>query len=91
MKVSIEIPGAMRRFTGDAQVVHVDADTVEEALLRFSESFPRTRPLLYADDGRRRRYVNVFLNERDIRILDEGHSSIAEGDRLLLVAATAGG
>jgi len=91
MKVSIEVPGSMRRFTGEAGVVEVDAETVEDALQRFAESFPRTRPLLYADDGRRRRYVNVFLNERDIRILDEGKSVINEGDRLLLVPATAGG
>lgn len=91
MKVSIEIPGSMRRFTDDARLVHVEAETVEAALLRFTESFPRTRPLLYADDGRRRRYVNVFLNERDIRITDEGQSAIADGDRLLLVPATAGG
>lgn len=81
----------MRRFTGDTSIAEVDAETVEDALLRFSESFPRTRPLLYSDDGRRRRYVNVFLNERDIRILDEGKSPIADGDRLLLVPATAGG
>ncbi len=81
MPVTIEIPTAFRRFTDGAPKLDCSAATIAEALGRHVRD----------DQGQIRQFLNVYLNEEDIRFLGGESCSLKEGDRLLLVPSIAGG
>ncbi|HEY2740134.1 MAG TPA: MoaD/ThiS family protein, partial [Thermoanaerobaculia bacterium] len=70
MGVTIQIPTPLRRFTGDQAEVAVSGATVDEALADLTRQFPALRRHLYTDegtDGTLRSFVNIFLNDEDVR------------------------
>src|SRR5262249_49791226 len=92
MPVTIEIPTAFRRFTdGAARVDCGTAATVAEALNELTARFPDLRRHVRDDQGQIRQFLNVYLNEEDIRFLGGESCSLKEGDRVLLVPSIAGG
>ncbi len=91
MPVTIEIPTAFRRFTDGAPKVSCSADTVAEALTELTTRFPDLSRHVRDDSGQIRQFLNVYLNEEDIRFLGGESCSLKEGDRVLLVPSIAGG
>lgn len=91
MSVIVEVPTPLRRFTGDQSEVPVDGATVEEALRRAVERHPKLERHLYTEDGALRSFVNVFVNEDDIRHLDKGQTAVSDGDRISIIPSIAGG
>lgn len=91
MAITIEIPSVLRRFTNNASAIEVQARTVEEALHALIERHPALDKQLYAADRRRRRYVTIFVNSRDMRQIDEERTQLSDGDCVTLVACVAGG
>jgi len=91
MPVSIEIPTAFRRFTNGAPKVDCTGATVAEALRQLTEQFPELRRHVRDDSGQIRQFLNIYLNEEDIRFLGGEFSALKEGDRVLLVPSIAGG
>jgi molybdopterin converting factor small subunit len=91
MPVTIEIPTAFRRFTGGAPRVDCSANTIAEALTELTTRFPDLSRHVRDDDGQIRQFLNVYLNEEDIRFLGGESCSVKEGDRVLLVPSIAGG
>ena len=87
----VYIPTSLRRMTGGGALVEVEAHTVEEAVSGLLERFSALNPLLVEDNGRLRRFVNVYLNGVDIFTLEGEHTQIGEGDELALIPAVAGG
>lgn len=91
MSMKILIPTPLRAFTGKKSVVEVSANTVGEALDRLVQENPDLRRHLYADDGKLRSFVNVYLNEDDIRYLEKESTPVRASDTLSIVPSVAGG
>ncbi len=91
MPVTIEIPTAFRRFTDGAPRVDCSATTIAEALDALTRQFPTLSRHVRDETGQIRQFLNVYLNEEDIRFLGGESCSLKEGDRVLLVPSIAGG
>src|ERR1700704_4204293 len=90
MPVTIEIPTAFRRFTDGAPRVDCSAATIADALKQLTSRFPDLGRHVRDDQGQIRQFLNVYLNEEDIRFLGGESCSLKEGDRVLLVPSFAG-
>ena len=91
MSVVIEIPTAFRRFTDGAPKVDCSAATIAEALAELITRYPDLSRHVRDETGQIRQFLNVYLNEEDIRFLGGESCSLKEGDRVLLVPSIAGG
>ena len=91
MSVTIEIPTAFRRFTDGLPKVDCSATTVAAALDELTSKFPALLRHVRDDSGNIRQFLNVYLNEEDIRFLGGETCSVKDGDRVLLVPSIAGG
>jgi adenylyltransferase/sulfurtransferase len=91
MSVKILIPTALRNYAGGSDAVSVDAATVKEALGALVRQHENLKKHLYSDDGSLRSFVNVYLNEEDIRYLEKDHTPLKDGDVLSIVPSIAGG
>jgi sulfur-carrier protein len=90
MPVKIEIPTPLREHTAGKSEVEVAGSTVQEALADLVKQFPNIGPKLF-DNGKLRPYINIFLNDEDIRYLDEMQTVVKDGQLVALIPAVAGG
>ena len=91
MSVIIEIPTAFRRFTAGAPRIDSGAGTVAEALNDLTAKYPDLSRHVRDEQGQIRQFLNVYLNEEDIRFLGGESCTLKDGDRVLLVPSIAGG
>ena len=91
MAISIRIPTPLRKLTGEQEVVQADGATVGELLHSLDATFPGFKERICDENGNVRRFVNVYVNDEDIRFLDEQATTVREGDELSIVPAIAGG
>jgi molybdopterin synthase sulfur carrier subunit len=91
MSVTIRIPTQLRTLTGGAGEVDADGSTVGEALKALDAAHPGLAERLFDDAGGLRRFVNVFLDDEDVRFLDGLGTPITPGQTLSIVPAVAGG
>ncbi len=87
----IHIPTPLRPYADKQPVVEVPGATVAEGLERLLSRHPELRRHLYAEDGRLRAFVNLYLNDEDIRYLDKEATAVKDGDSLSIVPSIAGG
>ncbi len=90
MPVRVHIPTPMRQHTDGQAVVEVSASSVKEALDNVGAKYPGITGRLF-ENGQVRRFVNVYLNDEDIRYLDSLQTAVKEGDELSIIPAVAGG
>ncbi|MEI6871080.1 MAG: ubiquitin-like small modifier protein 1 [Verrucomicrobiota bacterium] len=88
---SVRIPTPLRKLTGDLEVVQASGTTISEVLHSLDQAFPGLKERICDDAGQVRRFVNVFVNDEDIRFLEEGATSVKETDEISIVPAIAGG
>jgi sulfur-carrier protein len=91
MGVPVTIPTPLRGYTGGQKTVSVEGATVGEALQALTLQYPTMRPHLFAEDGKLRSFVNVYLNDEDVRYLKYAETPVSEADRLAIVPSVAGG
>lgn len=91
MPVVVQIPTALRPYTNGNASVSLAADTVGEALTALTTSFPSLTRHLRTEDGGLRSFVNVYLNDDDIRFLQREATPVKSGDTLIIVPSIAGG
>ena len=91
MATTILIPTALRAFTDTNAQVEVEGRTVGEVLRRWSRATRRFAPHLFAEDGRLRNFVNVYVNDEDCRHLQSTATELRAGDVVSIVPAIAGG
>jgi sulfur-carrier protein len=88
---TIKVPPVLRPQTdGDAEV-SVDGGTVGEALNALAERHPGTKDQLFSPEGDLNRYVNVYLNDEDVRVLDGLDTAAGDSDTVVILPAMAGG
>ena len=85
------IPTPLRQFTGKQDAVSASGSTVGEVLAALTTQFPDLRKPIFTDQGRVRSFVNVYLNDEDIRYLSKDATPTREGDTISLVPSIAGG
>jgi molybdopterin converting factor small subunit len=88
---TIRIPPVLRPSVGGEREVSADGATVGEVLVNLAEAHPETRSQLFGADGDLNRYVNVYLNDEDVRVLDGLETVVGGGDSLVILPAMAGG
>ena len=91
MQVTISIPYALRQYTQDKSEVGLDASAVDELLLKLDSLFPGLRAFIVDEGKDVRRYVNIFVNEQDIRSGEGLQTKLKDGDRIRIIPAVAGG
>lgn len=91
MPVKVIIPTPLRPYAGKQESVDLQAATVAEALSALTTRFAELKKHLYADDGRLRSFVNVYVNDEDIRYLQKDQTRVGEGDTISIVPSIAGG
>ncbi len=87
----VRMPAPLRPYAGGLKEIEVTGGTVAMALSDLARRYPDLRTHLFDANGDLRRYVNLFLNEEDIRHLGGVSAPLAEGDRLMIVPSIAGG
>jgi molybdopterin converting factor small subunit len=88
---TVKIPPVLRARTGGEAEVAADGDTVGEVLGALAEAHPDTREQLFGADGTLNRYVNVYLNDEDVRVLNGLETAVAGSDTVVILPAMAGG
>lgn len=92
MSVTVEIPTPMRAATGGAASVSAEGETVKAVLADLIKHFPEMGTKLFDAQGELRHHVNVFVNDEDIRYLDELETPVSAGNTVVaLIPAVAGG
>src|SRR2546430_16874745 len=84
-------PTALRQYDGKQDAVAVSGSTVGEVLGALPAQYPDLRKQIFNDEGKLRSFVNVYLNDEDIRYLNKDATPAADGDTLSLVPSIAGG
>ena len=91
MPVPVRIPSPLRPFAAGQSVVEVDGATVGEALRALGEKHKELAARLRDDDGKLRSHVRIYVNDEDVRFLDEERTALKAGDTLAIIPAIAGG
>ncbi len=91
MPVKVLIPTPLRPFAEKKDSIQFDARTVGEALDQLTGRFAELRKHLFADDGRLRNFVNVYVNDEDVRYLQKDQTPLKEGDIISIIPSIAGG
>ena len=87
----IHIPTPLRQYVGKQSTVEVTAATVAEAMNALVEKHPDLRRHLYTEEGKLRAFVNLYVNDEDIRYLHKEATALKEGDNISIVPSIAGG
>ena len=91
MAITVQIPTALRRLTSGAAKVECSAANLDELFTQLDQRFPELKPHLRDEAGQVRRFLNVYVNEEDIRFLGGGAYAFQDGDEVLLIPSIAGG
>jgi molybdopterin converting factor small subunit len=91
MAVKVIIPTPLRAYAEKQESVQLQAGTVGEALSALTDRFKELKNHLYSDDGRLRSFVNVYVNDEDIRYMQKDQTPLREGDTVSIVPSIAGG
>jgi molybdopterin synthase sulfur carrier subunit len=91
MPKKVRIPTPLRKLTNNEELVEINAATIGDAITELQTRFPGIRERLVDDTGEVRRFVNVYVNEEDIRFLKNRETPLKDGDEISIIPAIAGG
>ena len=88
---TVKIPPVLRASVGGAKEVEAAGANVGDVLRALAEQHPATESQLFSEEGELNRYVNIYLNDEDVRVLDGLDTSVSESDTIVILPAMAGG
>jgi sulfur-carrier protein len=88
---TVKIPPVLRASVGGEKLLSASGGSVGEVLRDLAASHPATESQLFSSDGELNRYVNVYLNDEDVRVLDGLETAVGDSDTLVILPAMAGG
>jgi sulfur-carrier protein len=91
MAVIVRIPTPLQKLTNNMAEVAVEASSIREMVDHLEQKYPGIKERLCDDSGRLRRFVNVYVNEEDIRFLDNENTPVQDGAEVSIIPAIAGG
>ena len=91
MPVKVRIPTPLRKLTNDEELVQVNPGSIASAIAELQTRYPGIKERLIDETGGVRRFVNVYVNEEDIRFLQNQQTALKDGDEVSIIPAIAGG
>ena len=91
MSIPIRIPTPLRKLTLNQEVVEAEGGTIRELIDSLERTYPGLKERICDDQDHIRRFVNVFLNDEDVRFLNESETPVKSGDEVSILPAIAGG
>jgi len=91
MAQKVRIPTPLRKLTNNEELIEIDAKTIGDAIVELQSRYPGIQERLLDDSGSVRRFVNVYVNEEDIRFLENQKTQLKDGDEISIIPAIAGG
>jgi sulfur-carrier protein len=91
MPAKVRIPTPLRKLTNNEDVVEVNAPNIGEVIIELQARYPGIKERLLDENGAVRRFVNVYVNEEDIRFLQNQQTPVKSGDEISIIPAIAGG
>jgi sulfur-carrier protein len=91
MSVAVKVPTILRTYTGGASDVTVDGATLSDAIASLDAQFPGIGARVLDENGRLRRFVNVYVNDDDVRFLEDLQTPTPDGTNISIIPAVAGG
>ena len=88
---TIIIPTALRQYAGQQETIAVNGESVDAALGALTTQYPDLRKQIYSESGKLRNFVNIYLNDEDVRYLQKGETTVADSDTISIIPAIAGG
>lgn len=88
---TVKIPPVLRPSVGGEKQVSADGSNVGEVLKALATEHPQTQTQLFSSEGELNRYVNVYLNDEDVRVLEGLETAVGESDTIVILPAMAGG
>jgi molybdopterin synthase sulfur carrier subunit len=88
---TVKIPPVLRPSVGDQSEIAIEGATVGEVLEALAAQHPQTRDQMFSTEGQLNRYVNVYVNDEDVRVQDGLQTSVGAGDTVVILPAMAGG
>ncbi len=88
---SVRVPPVLRQHTGGATEVSVDGENVGAVLRSLVAEHPETKAQIFSEEGELNRFVNVYLNDEDVRVLDGLDTAVSDSDTIMILPAMAGG
>jgi molybdopterin synthase sulfur carrier subunit len=91
MEVHVRIPSPLKKLAGERDVVKAEGETVGEVLQWLTETYPGLKERLRDEQGKVRRFINIYVNDEDIRFSQNLETPVKEGDQISIIPAIAGG
>jgi molybdopterin synthase sulfur carrier subunit len=91
MSKKVRIPTPLRKLTNNEELVEVSGSTVGEIITELQTRYPGFQERLLDENGQIRRFVNIYVNEEDVRFLENQKTVLKEGDEVSIIPAIAGG
>ena len=91
MAVNVRVPTPLQKLTGDKSEVKAEGANVKEVIDNLEKNYPGIKERLYSEDGELRRFINIYINEEDIRFLNSDETEVKADDVISIIPAIAGG
>jgi sulfur-carrier protein len=91
MAVTVLIPTPLQKFTGDRATIECNGSNIDELINALENSCPGIKARICDEEGKPRRFLNLYVNSEDIRFLEGTETSLQDGDEVSIVPAVAGG
>ena len=91
MDVHVRIPAPLKKFAGEQEVIKSQGETVGEVLQWLADAYPGLKERLKDEKGEVRRFINIYVNNEDIRFIQDLKTPLKEGDQISIIPAIAGG
>lgn len=91
MAIEVRIPTILRQYTGGAKSVQGAGENLNDLLVNLDTSYPGLRSRLVTDEGGLHRFVNIYVNDEDVRFLGALDATVKDGDNVTILPAVAGG
>jgi MoaD family protein len=91
MAIEVRIPTILRQYTGGAKAVEAKGDTLATLIDDLDTKFPGLRARLITESGALHRFINVYVNDEDVRFVGSLAAAVSDGDSVTILPAVAGG
>ncbi len=91
MPIKVRIPSPLQKLTGNQSEVEASGVSVKELIDNLEKSFPGIKDRICDEEGKIRKFINIYVNEEDVRFLKQRETPLKEGDEVSIIPAIAGG
>lgn len=91
MSIKVRVPTPLQKFTKDNAEVPVEGNNIKELIENLEKNYPGIKERLCDESGKLRRFINIYVNEEDIRFLQKDETLLKDGDEVSIIPAIAGG